>query len=100
VTSRGGRLALLGTLGVLVVALAVRCRSTWPVEAQPDSVVKTVTFRGARFDVVELPLDRWTVRVGWTPGGTRPSDVPGAVPTNAGHFGPGLRPAGHPPTGA
>jgi Phosphodiester glycosidase len=94
VTSRRSSLALMGTVGVLVVVLAVRCRSARPAQARADSVVKTVTFRGARFDVVELPLDRWTVRVGWTPGGTRLADVPGAVRTNAGIFEPGFVPTG------
>lgn len=62
--------------------------------AQAAAPLRTVTFRGARFDVVELPLSQWDVRVSWTPGGTRLREVGGEVRTNAGIFEPGFTPTG------
>lgn len=81
-------------LAVVVGSLGVALLLGRPSASKPGSLVKTVTFQGARFDVVELPLEAWDVRVRWTPGGTRLSEVDGAVRTNAGIFEPGFTPTG------
>ena len=78
----------------MVLTLVVVILRQRPAEAKPGSLVKTITFHGARFDVVELPLQRWDVRIGWRDGGTHLSEVSGAVRTNAGIFEPGFIPTG------
>lgn len=87
------RLIIAALLGV-VLSLGVTFWRTQLAHAKPNSLVKTITFRGARFDVVELPLDRFDVHLSWTKGGARLADVPGAVRTNAGIFEPGYTPTG------
>ena len=79
---------------VVIAALGASFLRARPAPAQPGSLVRTVTFQGARFDVVELPLDAWDVHIGWAKGGTRLADVEGAVRTNAGIFEPGFTPTG------
>jgi uncharacterized protein YigE (DUF2233 family) len=81
-------------LAVAVLALGLTILQRAPSEAKPGSLVKTVTFRSARFDVVELPLERFDVHVTWTPCGTKLADVQGVVRTNAGIFEPGFTPTG------
>lgn len=88
------RRAAIALLGLLVLTLGVMILRQRPTETKRGSLVKTITFRGARFDVVELPLDRWDLRIGWSEGGTRLGDVSGAVRTNAGIFEPGYIPTG------
>lgn len=85
---------VIAFLVVVVIALGLTILHRTPDEAKPGSLVKTVTFRGARFDVVELPLERFEVHLSWTPGGTRLVDVQGVVRTNAGIFEPGFTPTG------
>ena len=77
-----------------IAALGVSFLRARPSAAQPGSLVKTVAFQGARFDVVELPLEAWDVRITWAKGGTRLADVEGSVRTNAGIFEPGFTPTG------
>lgn len=88
------RRGVLVVLVVVVLALGVRVVLSRPGPAKPGALVKTLTFRGARFDVVELPLAQWEIRLGWTPGGTRLSEVQGEVRTNAGIFEPDFTPTG------
>jgi uncharacterized protein YigE (DUF2233 family) len=85
---------LIAVLTLLVLALGLTILLRRPGAAKSNSLVRTRTLHGARVDVVELPLDQWNVRIGWTPGGTRLSDVEGAVRTNAGIFEPGYTPTG------
>lgn len=79
---------------MVVAGLGLRAFSGKPSGAKGDSVVKTVSFRGAKFDVVELPLERWALRVEWTGAAVKLSDVKGAVRTNAGIFEPDFAPTG------
>lgn len=88
------RRAVIASLLALIAGLALQAFAGRPSAARAGSVVKTVTFRGARFDVVELPLSKWNVRVDWADGGTRLKDVTAAVRTNAGIFEPGSVPTG------
>jgi uncharacterized protein YigE (DUF2233 family) len=85
---------LIVVLLALIAVLGATFLGGRPAPAQPGSLVQTVTFRDARFDVVELPLDAWDVHVRWTKGGTRLGEVEGAVRTNAGIFEPGFTPTG------
>ena len=91
---RAIRKAVIAAMTMVVLALGAWTFARQPDAAKAESLVKTVTFRGARFDVVQLPLDRWDLRIGWTPGGTRLSQVQGAVRTNAGIFEPSFTPTG------
>lgn len=87
------RIAIVLLAG-FIAFLGLRALGEKPSRAGKTSVVKTITFRGAKFDVVELPLDKWDVRVEWTEGGTQLKDVKGALRTNAGIFEPGYVPTG------
>ncbi len=91
---RAIRRAVIAAMAMLVLSLGAWALARQPGAAKAESLVKTVTFRGARFDVVPLPLDRWDLHIGWTPGGTRLSEVQGAVRTNAGIFEPSFTPTG------
>ncbi|MFT3711628.1 MAG: phosphodiester glycosidase family protein [Archangium sp.] len=86
---------VIALLLVVVAVLGVRAFRDRPTEVQAGSLVKTVTFKGARFDVVELPLDEWDVRISWTSdGGVQLKALDAAVRTNAGIFEPGFVPTG------
>jgi uncharacterized protein YigE (DUF2233 family) len=85
---------VIAALSLVVLGLGITFFRQRPAEAGDGSLVKTITFRGARFDVVELPLDQFDVTVSWTPGGTSLAQVSGAVRTNAGIFEPGFTPTG------
>lgn len=90
---RPTRVAIVVLAG-LVAFIGLRALGDKPAKASTASVVKTITFRGAKFDVVEVPLDKWTLRVDWKEDGTRLKDWNGAVRTNAGIFEPGYVPTG------
>lgn len=85
---------IIALLSVGVAALLITALHQWPGRAKPGSLVKTITFRGAEFDVVELPLDHFDLHVTWKSGGRRLSDVQGSVRTNAGIFEPDFTPTG------
>jgi uncharacterized protein YigE (DUF2233 family) len=89
------RRVAIAVLGLAMGGWGVQLVAARPAPAPSGSLVKTVTFRGARFDVVELPLAEWDVRVDWrADGGSRLKDVEGAVRTNAGIFEPRFVPTG------
>jgi hypothetical protein len=90
-TARG---VLAFGLVAAALLLAWRVGAARPGVPRPGSAVKTVSFQGAQFDVVELPLEEWAVRVDWREGGVTLADVPGGVRTNAGIFEPGFVPSG------
>lgn len=88
------RRLIIASLSLSLAALGFILWRQQPAQARPGSLVKTLTFRGARFDVVELPLERFDVRLSWTKGGARLAEAQGAVRTNAGIFEPGYTPTG------
>ena len=85
------RRVIIALLAVGVAALGLKFLG--PGRARPGSLVKTISYRGAQFDVVELPLDRFDLHVTSTKG-ARLRDVQGAVRTNAGIFEPDFTPTG------
>ena len=84
----------LAVAAVVTVALLAFGLHAAPPKHQRDSVMKTVKYGGDAFDVVVLEPKAWRVRIDWMDGGTRLSQVQGAVRTNAGIFEPGFVPTG------
>jgi uncharacterized protein YigE (DUF2233 family) len=72
-----------------LVTVLLACHRT-----SASSLVHSVTYAGARFDVVEVPLDRYELQVHTRAGGLRLKDAPGLMRTNAGIFEPGFVPTG------
>lgn len=87
-----GALALLTWLPTLRRGLEQTIAAHAPLPA--GGLARAVTFRGVRYDVLDVPLDRYRLTLHYAPGGTRLSDAPGLARTNAGIFEPGFTPSG------
>ena len=86
----------LAVSGALLAAISTQrlCRESQQPARGAGGLVRRVTVTGGALDVTELSLDQFEVKLHWRHGGSRLSELPGDLRTNAGIFEPGFIPTG------